>query len=104
MIFFLKLTHANDESILWHTSFGDLNFMYLQQLSKKGMITSLCNIKFIDGVCQGCILGNHPEEEFEKGKKRRELSILELIHSDVLGPFPHPSMIKVRYVLTFIFD
>jgi hypothetical protein len=32
------------------------------------MVNGLPNIKFIDGVYQGCILGKHPEEKFEKGK------------------------------------
>jgi transposase InsO family protein len=29
---------------------------------------------------------------------------LELVHSDLMGPFPHPSINKERYVLTFIDD
>jgi hypothetical protein len=68
------------------------------------MVKSLPNIHFSKGICQGCVLGKHPQEKFEKGKARRSYSPLELIHSDLMGPFPHPSISKARYVLTFIDD
>ena len=29
---------------------------------------------------------------------------MDLVHSDLMGPFPHSSINKVRYVLTFIDD
>jgi hypothetical protein len=43
-------------------------------------------------------------EKFEKGKPRRASSSLEILHSDLMGPFPHSSIRKSRYVLTFIDD
>jgi hypothetical protein len=102
--FVMLLTHVNEESRLWHGRFGHLNFRYLQQLNKQGMVNGLPNIKFIDGVCQGCILGKHPEEKFEKGKAWRESSPLLLVHNNVMGLFPYPSLSKAKYVLTFIDD
>jgi transposase InsO family protein len=42
--------------------------------------------------------------EVEKGKAHRASSPLDLIHSDLMGPFPHPSIGKARYVLTFLDD
>ena len=76
----------------------------MQQLSKKEMVKGLPYIHFSEGICEGCILGKHPEDKFEKGKERRASSSLELVHSDLMGPFPHPSINKARYVLTFIDD
>jgi len=64
----------------------------------------LPNIKYSNGVYKGCIHGKHPEENFEKGKSWRGSSALELVHSDVIGPFPHPSISRAKYVLTFIDD
>jgi transposase InsO family protein len=100
----ILLTHADDSSRLWHERFGHLNFRYMQQLSKKGMVTGLPDIHFSEGVCEGCVLGKHPQEKFEKGKAHRASSPLDLIHSDLMGPFPHPSIGKARYVLTFLDD
>ena len=68
------------------------------------MVTGFANIHFSKGVCQGCVIGKHPQEKFEKGKAKRASSPLELIHSDLMGPFPHLSMNRVRYVLTFLDD
>lgn len=49
-------------------------------------------------------MGKHPEEKFDKGKAWRALEVLQLVHSDVAGPFQAPSFSKARYVLTFIDD
>jgi hypothetical protein len=100
----LLLTHANDSSRVCHEGFGHLNFRYMQRLSMQGMVKGLRYIHFSKGVCEGCILGKHHEEKFEKGKARRASSSLELVHSDLMGPFPHSSINKARYVLTFIDD
>jgi hypothetical protein len=42
----------------------------MQQISKQGMVKGFPNIHFSEGVCEGCIIGKHPEEKFEKGKAR----------------------------------
>ena len=63
------------------------------------MVIGLPNIKFSKGVCQGCILGKHSVHKYE-----RTSAPLELIHSDIAGPFPHMSMIQYKYALTFIDD
>jgi hypothetical protein len=68
------------------------------------MVKGLLDIQFSEGVCEGCILGKHPEEKFEKGKEKRAFSSLDIFHSDLMSPFPHPSINKERYVLRFIDD
>ena len=68
------------------------------------MVIGLPKIKFSKGVCQGCILGKHPEHKYEKGSHERTSTPLELIHSDTAGPFPHMSMSQAKYALTFIYD
>ena len=74
----------------------------MQRLAKQGMVKGLPAIYFFEGVCEGYILGQNPEENFEKGKARRASSSLDLVHSDLMGPFPHLSIRKARYLLTFI--
>jgi hypothetical protein len=82
------LSQYNDISSLWHEIFGHLNYKYLHQLSKENMVEGLTAIKFTSGVCQGCILGKHPEKKFEKWKEQRDYSPLGMIHSEIMGPFP----------------
>jgi hypothetical protein len=100
----LLLTHADESSRIWHERFRHLNFRYMQQLSKKILVDGLPDIHFSKGVCEGCVLGKHPQEKFDKGKTQRASSPLDLIHSDLMGPFPHPSINKVRFVLIFVDD
>jgi hypothetical protein len=87
----LLLTHADESSRIWHERFGHLNFRYMQHLSKKILVDGLPDIHFSKGVCDGCVLGKHPQEKFDKGKSQRASTPLDLIHSDLMGPFPHPS-------------
>ena len=68
------------------------------------MVIGLPKIKFSKGFCQGCILGKHLEHKFEKVSHDGMSAHLELIHSDVSGPFPHMSMSHAKYGLKFIDD
>jgi transposase InsO family protein len=68
------------------------------------MVDVLPDIHFSKIICEGCVLGKHPQEKFDKGKTRRASFPLDLIHSDLMGPFPHPSINKSRYVLIFFYD
>ena len=68
------------------------------------MVIWLPNIKISKRVSQGCILGKHQEHKFERASDERTSTPLELIHSDVSGPFPHISMSQAKYALTFIDD
>ena len=76
----------------------------LSNLSEKDMVIGLPKNMFSKGVCQGCILGKHPEEKYERASHERTYAPLELIHSDIAGPFPHMSMSQAKYALTFIYD
>jgi hypothetical protein len=69
-----------------------------QKFSKQGLVDGLLDIHFSKGICEGCVLGKHPQDKFDKGKTRRASSPLELIHNDLMVPFPHPSIRKERYV------
>jgi hypothetical protein len=83
----LLLTHVDERNMIWHKRFGNLNFRYMQQLSKQGLVDGLLDIHFSKGICEGCVLGKHPQEKFDKGKTHRDSSPLYLIHSDLMGPF-----------------
>ena len=66
------------------------------------MVIGLPKIKFSKGLCQGCSLGKHPEHKYERASHERTYAPLELICSDIAGPFPHMSMSQSKYALTFI--
>jgi hypothetical protein len=97
----LLLTHVDESSRIWHERFGHLNFRYMQHLSKKILVDGLLDIHFSKGVCEGCVLGKHPQEKFDEGKSQRAFVPLDMIHSDLMGPFLHPSINKARFFLIF---
>jgi hypothetical protein len=66
----LLLTHANESSRILHERFGDLNFVYMQQISKQILVDGLPDIHFSKGVCEGCVLRKHPQEKFDKEKSQ----------------------------------
>ena len=96
------MSHANETKNIWNEKLGHLNYRYLQALSKENMVEGLPSIKFSKGTCKGCIVGKHVEHKDEKGKTRRVVQVLELIHSDMICPIPTLSYVKSRYFLTFI--
>ena len=97
-------SHANDVSKIWHEIFGLMNYRYLQTLHKEGMVEGLPQMQPSTGACIGCVIGNHPEHSYEKGKTRRVTQPLGLVNSNLIGPLPTPSYGGSRYVLTFIDD
>ena len=99
------MSHANEIRKLWHERFGHLNYKYLQALSKENMVEGLPSIKFSKGtICKGCMVRKHVECKYDKGKARRAVQVLHLIHSDLIGPLPTPSYGNSSYALTFIHD
>jgi hypothetical protein len=66
----LLLSHTDESSRIWHERFGNLNFRYMQQLSKHRLVDGLPDIHFSKGVYEGCVLGKHPQEKFDKGKSQ----------------------------------
>jgi hypothetical protein len=102
--FALLLTHADESSRIWNKRFGHFNFRYMKQLSKQLLVDGMLDIHFSKGVCEGCVLGKHPQEKFDKGQSHQASTPLDLIHSDLMGTFLHPSINKARFVLIFFDD
>jgi hypothetical protein len=48
----------------------------------KFQIYALLDIHFSKGIFEGCVLGKHPQEKFDKGKTQKASFPLDLIHSD----------------------
>lgn len=63
--------------------FGHLNFVGLDLLHKKNMVTGLQFIGRPDEECEGCIIGKHRRETFERKESWRTSKQLELVHSNL---------------------
>ena len=63
--FYSYVAHADEINKLWHETLGHLNYGKMQ-VSK--MVVGLPHISSSKGVCEGCVLGKHHREVFDKGK------------------------------------
>jgi hypothetical protein len=68
------------------------------------LVDGLPDIHFSKGLCEGCVLRKHPQEKFNKGKSQQASATLDMIHSDLMDPFPHPYISKARFFLIFVDD
>ena len=79
---------------------GHISRERLERLVKDEILP---NLDFTDlGVCVYCIKGKQTKRT-KKGAKR-STKLLEIIHTDICGPFDIPSFGKEKYLITFIDD
>jgi transposase InsO family protein len=86
---------------LWHLRLGHLGAKNLLKMPTLVQGMEHANLAPpISHVCEGCIYGKHCRTPFTESHTSREL--MELVHSDLIGPIRVPSINRARYVLTFI--
>ena len=68
------------------------------------MVNGLHHIDHANQLCEGCLFGKQSRKRFPKESMTRAREPLQLIHSDVCGPFTPLSFSKDRYFLIFIDD
>jgi hypothetical protein len=67
------------------------------------MVVGLPKVFPPKGVCKGYVLGKHHKTPFNSGKAWKAQNLLDQIHIDVCC-INLPSLVGVRYILTFIDD
>ncbi|KAL8087732.1 hypothetical protein AgCh_037766 [Apium graveolens] len=99
----LKSVIKND-SWLWHLRYGHLGFSGLKLLSKTKMVDGLPEINEPENLCEACVKGKQHRQSFPVGISWRARRPLEIVHTDIAGPFDIPSLGGNRYYLTFVDD
>jgi transposase InsO family protein len=87
---------------LWHRRMGHLHHRALKILGEIATGLPPCSVDSHE-VCKGCTLGKYAKTSYPSRDDRAK-GILELIHSDVCGPFSSPSLRGFRYYVIFIDD
>ncbi|MCO5593236.1 hypothetical protein L7F22_047243 [Adiantum nelumboides] len=94
---------ANLETLRWHYRLGHPHVRAMKTLQMykmvKGMTLSLSNID----LCEACIFGKMTRTKFPRSRTKTS-KVLELVHSDVFGPLPVPSLTGHKYVVLFLDD
>jgi hypothetical protein len=85
----------------WHKKLGHINGKHLIALSKRDV--GIGQIQQSNDVCAPCQKGKQSRKSFSNLKGTRALGILDLVHSDLVGPLDS-SLGGNRWILTFIDD
>ena len=99
------VTENLPEVDLWHQRLGHLNKQQLNTLVDRNFasgikLSTTSELSF----CEGCVEGKMQRKPFKSLTHKQSKRKLELIHSDVCGPFQAESIGGSRYFLTFIDD
>ncbi|KAJ9547196.1 hypothetical protein OSB04_019739 [Centaurea solstitialis] len=89
-----------DSAILWHKRLGHISKQRIQRLIDERILNSIDLTNF--QVCVECIKGK--QTNARRLGSNRATDVLELIHTDICGPFPTASWNGQRYFITFIDD
>ncbi|KAJ9547938.1 hypothetical protein OSB04_020481 [Centaurea solstitialis] len=90
-----------DQTYLWHCRLGHINKKRVELLLKGGFLGTF-NYKPFDN-CESCLSGKMTKQPFNK-ENERATDLLEIIHTDVCGPFSHVAREGYRYFITFTDD
>ncbi|KAJ9556119.1 hypothetical protein OSB04_010733 [Centaurea solstitialis] len=90
-----------DKLKLWHSHLGHINKKRIAQLQKDGVLESF-DLKS-DDVCESCLLGKMTKSPFTSACERVE-GLLDLVHTDVCGPFRSATKDGKCYYVTFTDD
>ena len=102
-----KQASEKQDARLWHARLGHIPMSKLKMLTK---CVDGINIKEIHDdtsghICEACTSGKMTVESFPKSKREiKSSNVLEIVHSDIIGPMEIESFGGSRYIVTFIDD
>ena len=90
-----------DKTYLWHCRLGHINKKRIAKLQSDGILKSFDMTSYDE--CESGLLGKMTKTHFT-GNCERGKDLLELVHTDVCGPFRSPTRHGERYFVTFTDD
>ena len=90
----------------WHERLAHIDSATIKKMSSDGSVTGihLTRCGHETHNCDQCVVGKGHRQPFPKESASRSSKVLELVHSDVVGPLETPSHGGSRYFVTFIDD
>ena len=91
--------------VVWNQRLGHMNHQTILKMISQDLISGLhlTNEKIPKTLCTACELGKFHRQPLKSGRTRAT-RVGELIHSDVEGPMPSPSVGNARYYVLFTDD
>jgi hypothetical protein len=92
----------HDATWLWHLRYGHLNFKSLSNLKSNCMVNGLPEIRVPKDMCRNCLVGKQSRKSFVDHIAMRAKDKLDVVYSDVCGPFDTESLGGNRYFVSFV--
>ena len=97
----MLIENASNSKYLWHLRLCHIAEDRITKLERLGILT---NLEFASNLtCEACLQGKMTRSPFV-GQMVRANDILEIIHSNVYGPFSEMARGGFYYFITFIDD
>nr|GEW97896.1 retrovirus-related Pol polyprotein from transposon TNT 1-94 [Tanacetum cinerariifolium] len=90
---------------LWHQRLSNLNFDYINLISKKDIVIGLPKLKYVkDQLCSSCDLSKANRSSFKSKAVPSLKGRLNLLHMDLCGPMRVASINGKKYILLIVDD
>lgn len=98
------ISKLDDQLLLWHERLGHLNGKDLVKLVSDGFLPQI-NVSNVNQLssCEVCLKGKMTALPF-RSKHEKCKEVLEIVHSEVVGPFRTESTGGAKYFVTFVDD
>ncbi|CAI5730574.1 unnamed protein product [Peronospora farinosa] len=100
---YVEYSDVDSNYDLWHARMGHLNKDALEKTQRVTTGISITNFK-TKALCSGCLKGKQMVTQFPSHSQTKTSRVLELVHTDVMGPMKTRSKGGAKYVLTFVDD
>lgn len=91
-----------NEKMLWHKRLGHICEAYMDTMKRKGAVRNLTYLPGKLEDCEACTVGKLVQYPHRMLKDTTSNEALELLHMDLCGPLPVPSMGGSRYVYVIV--
>lgn len=85
------IAKIEENSWLWHSSLGHVNFHAMGLMEKHGMVAGLPKLGQPKEACKGCLMAKQTRTPFLSKSTYMSKKILELVHGDICGPISPPT-------------
>ena len=98
----LALMLQPSRASLWHKTLGHFHFQGICRMLQFGAVHGLPNMSISNYPCSSCLTKKQSRKTISKVRTHESTEILQLVHSDVAGPFCVRSLGGAKYFVTFI--
>lgn len=93
------MSKAEEESWLWHSRLGHVNFKAMTMMSREEMVCGIPKLMQPKGICEGCLMSKQVRKPFPSQTNFTAKGVLELIHGDICGPITPRTRNKYYFLL-----